>query len=132
MIKDVYDSFRALPLWVQIWVFAILVPVNLVSMFFWTQPYGVLVALLAVGGMSPNAFLIFFERGFSKAMSIPHILIWTPLIFVIWNALSGAEGLSPAYVTYLQVLLAINLISLAFDFPDTWRWYRGERAVAGK
>ena len=85
LIRDIWRSFRALPLWVQIWVGVILVPVNMASLWFANETMGALIAVLAVSGMVPNLLIIFFDRGFSKAMALPHLAIWIPLAaFLIW------------------------------------------------
>ncbi|RMF40862.1 MAG: hypothetical protein D6754_02310 [Alphaproteobacteria bacterium] len=128
MIAAIWASFRRLPLWVQIWVALILVPVNMVSLAFAGAPGGALVAALAVGGMVPNLAILARERGFSRAMAFPHVVIWTPLIAVIvWRLAAGAEG---TFAAYLWLLLAVDLVSLGFDYTDAWRWWRGEREVA--
>ncbi|MCF6316952.1 MAG: hypothetical protein L3J30_11870 [Marinosulfonomonas sp.] len=78
----------------------ILVPVNMASSFFIYGNMGLLVALLAIGGMTPNLVITMFDRGLSKAMAIPHPVIWIPLvIFLIWIVQTPwAEG---QYLAYL-------------------------------
>jgi len=130
MILDIWNSFRRLPLWVQIWVAVILVPVNLATLAFVTAPYGLPVAVLAIGGMMPNLGVMVIERGFSKTMSLPHLVLWTPLVaLIIWILMTSRAG-DPTYLAFLWILLVIDVISLAFDFPDAWRWYKGDRAIA--
>ena len=129
LIADIWQSFRRLPLWVQIWVGVILVPVNMASSFFIYENMGVLIAALAIGGMAPNLVIMMFDRGFSKAMAIPHLLIWIPMvIFLVWIIQSPwAEG---QYKTYLVLLMSVDALSLAFDISDTWKWAKGDRAAA--
>lgn len=130
MIKDIWQSFLAMPVWVQIWVTFVLVPVNMASILFLGEPYGVLVALLAIGGMTPNVAIIVVERGFSKAMAFPHLAIWAPLVlFLIWWLAQGGPANS-GFATYVKILLVVDLISLAFDFPDARAWLKGNRAVS--
>ena len=69
MIVEIWQSFRRLPLWVQIWVAGILVPVNLGSLLFLSEYEGVIVATLAVGGMAPNLVIMARDHGFSRAMA---------------------------------------------------------------
>ena len=129
MILVIWGSFRALPLWVQLWVAVILVPVNMISIGFLDQPLGGLVAVLAIGAMALNGVIMLVERGFSKAMAIPHVVIWVPLVIgvagMLWNGVVGG-----GYAAYLAVLLVVDGISLLFDFKDGWAWWRGERQVA--
>lgn len=129
IILDIWRSYRSLPLWVQIWVFGILVPVNSAALFFIFQPFGILIAFLAISAMLPNIAVMLYERGLSKLMAIPHLLPWS--ILVIWLFIAMPQG-STAYIAYLWVLLAVDAISLAFDFPDALKWLRGDRRIAGK
>ena len=52
MIAEIWQSFRRLPLWVQLWVAVILVPVNLASVIFINAPGGFWIAVLAVGDLA--------------------------------------------------------------------------------
>ena len=124
---DVFNSLRALPVWVQIWVFIILVPVQVASLFFLSEPLGFWIAILAILGMMPNIFIILYERGFSKLMSIPHLLPWTGLVLLIIFA--RPEG-STGFGVYLWVLLVITFISLIFDYIDAIKLWNGDRSVA--
>jgi len=127
MILDIWRSFRRLPLWVQVWVALILVPVNMAALLFLSESLGLWIAALAVGGMLPNMAIMAVERGFSKAMALPHVLIWTGLIvLIIWVR---AGGVSPGYQSYLTVLFVVDLISLIFDYKDTAAWWKGDREV---
>ncbi|MBL1434736.1 MAG: hypothetical protein COB08_000845 [Rhodobacteraceae bacterium] len=129
MILDIWRSYRSLPIWVQIWVFGILVPVNSAAVFFIFQPFGVWVALLAIGAMLPNIAIMLYERGLSKMMALPHLLPWSLLVF--WLLIAMPQG-SATYIAYLWVLLVVDTISLAFDIPDALKWRKGDRRVAGK
>jgi len=126
LVSDLWQNYRALPLWVQIWVFGVLVPVNAASIFFIGQPGGLWIAFLAITPMLINVPVMIVERGFSKTMALSHLPLWTPL--VIWLIVARPEG-SAAYQSYLWVLLVVDVISLGFDYPDAWRWWKGERGV---
>lgn len=127
LLTDIWSSYRSLPAWVQIWVFGILVPVNAASIFFIGQPSGIWIALLAIVAMLINVPVMIVERGFSKTMALSHIPLWT--VLVVWLLVSPPAG-SQGYQAYLYVLLIVDLISLAFDYPDTYRWIKGDREVA--
>jgi len=131
MVSEIWKSFRALPLWVQIWVFVILMPVNMASLLIWQQPNGLLIAVLANGAMALNGAIMLVERGFSRAMALPHVVIWTPLCLWLLSMLIGGE-VSGGYASYLWVLLMIDTISLVFDMRDARDWRRGAREVAGR
>lgn len=126
---DIWRSYRSLPLWVQIWVAGILVPVNSAVIFFIFQPSGMWIALFAIGAMLPNIPIMLYERGLSKMMVFPHLILWN--ILVLWLAIAMPEG-SAAYTSYLWILLVTNAISPGFDIPDALKWRKGDRAVAAK
>lgn len=128
MILQIWQSYRRLPLWVQLWVALILVPVNAASLFFVTHPAGAWLALMAVGAMLCNGVLMLVERGFSKVMALPHVLIWTPMLGVILWLLN--QDIAESYRSYLIVLLAVDVISLTLDFIDSRKWLSGDRKIA--
>ena len=127
MITDIYLSFRAMPAWVQVWVLLILVPVNMASLWFLNEPWGTWVAILAIGAMLLNLPVMLKDRGFGKMMALPHLLPWT--VLVVWLAFFRPVG-SDCYTQYLLLLMIVNAISLAFDYPDAIKWFKGDRAAA--
>ncbi len=127
LIAAIWGSFRALPGWVQVWVAFILVPVNSAAILFVGQPGGVMIAFLAIIAMLPNIWVMVAERGLSNAMALPHLIPWTLLVVILIWFRPEATG---AFAIYLWVLLAVDVISLAFDYPDAWRWWKGDREVA--
>ncbi len=128
MIQQIWQSYRRLPLWVQLWVALILVPVNAASLFFVTQPAGAWLALMAVGAMLCNGALMLVERGFSKVMALPHVLIWTPMLGLILWLLT--QDIADGFRTYLLILLAVDVFSLILDVIDTRKWLSGDRKIA--
>lgn len=128
MIQQIWQSYRRLPLWVQLWVALILVPVNAASLIYITQPAGAWLALMAVSAMLCNGVLMLLERGFSKVMALPHVLIWTPMLGLILWLLS--QDIPATYRSYLVILLAIDVVSLTLDFSDTRKWLSGDRKIA--
>jgi len=129
MILDIWRSYRALPLWVQIWVAGILVPVNMLSLAFLGQPHAALLAVLAIGAMALNGVIMLAERGFSKAMALPHVVIWVPMVLWILG-LQASGQVGGSFALYLWVLLTVDAISLALDLRDAVLWWQGDRAVA--
>jgi hypothetical protein len=127
VIKDIWASMRALPLWVQIWVFVILVPVNFATISFLGEPNGVLIACLAIVGILPNAFFMFWERGFSRIMALSHIIFWIPLVVIVSVTYANLE--SGPFATFCIILLVVDLISLVFDIKDGLAWFKGDREV---
>ena len=134
---DVWRSFRATPLWVQVWVLVLLAPANLLSFGLYgaTQnPVAAWAALSMAFVCLVNTTMALYERGISKATSIPHLLPWLPLQVYLgdWIFNRGAAlAQSPEIRTFAIALFAINGISLAFDVLESVRWLRGQRDIAG-
>lgn len=126
VLLDIWYSFRALPLWVQVWVGLILVPVNLITVVLITEPCCWIIPVLAIGGMIPNAVLMFVERGFSKAMALSHIVLWVPLLVLLAYEIKT----NWIFANYLMVLFAVDFISVCFDLKDSRDWFKGDRGIA--
>jgi len=126
---EIWNSFRATPGWVQIWMVFILMPINMASVFFINEPMGLLIAFLANIAMLMNIPVMFYDRGVSKLMSTPHLIPWTILVILLIFFRPEATGL---YNIFLWALLIINLISLAFDYVDALKWFKGDRAIASR
>lgn len=129
-VAQAWASFRRLPGWVQAWVALVLVPVNLAPLAFLGTPGMAVVAALSVGGMLPNLVLLFVERGFSRAMSLSHLVLWPPLLVLVALRLAGPERPEGPVAWVLAALLVVDAISLVFDARDARAWWRGDRAVA--
>ncbi len=129
-LLDIWKSFRALPLWVQIWVAGILVPVNSAGLLFLDSFEGQVAAVLGIGAMLANTVLLLVQRGFSKAMALPHIIPWTGLVVWIGFVLASTDGPEGSLRVFLIVLLVVDVVSLGFDYLDMMKWFRGDRAVA--
>ena len=124
-LTDVCISFLKMPLWVKIWVFLILIPVNFVSLLFLDNPNAGLIAFLATIGILLNIIPLWIYRGFTDAMAIPHVLFWVPLcIILVFHLFIYDATMLSAYRNFLLVLLFTNLISLVFDIQDVIKWFR--------
>lgn len=130
MVLEIWNSFRRMPVWVQVWVALILVPVNIATLGFLGMPNGDLIAALAIFGMLPNLLFMMRERGFSKSMTVSHVLIWPFLLLAIVETFAQGPDLGNGQFAFLALLFVIDAISLAFDIPDVWKWYKGDRNIA--
>ena len=127
IVNDIWASLRRMPLWVQVWMFVILVPVNILPIIEIFQPGGTLIALLSIGGLLPNLFLLLRDRGFSKLMSLSHLILWTPLcVMLILRSAQAPDSMT----LILWLVLVVDVVSLCFDIPDFIRWMRGERTIS--
>lgn len=125
-----WQSFRRLPLWVQLWMAGLLLPINLASLFLLHYPSAQWIALSAVIVVGSNMLLMYLYGGFSRLLAVPHLLIWGPLqvMLLMYLAQSG-EPLATGEVLYVSLVLVVNGISLVFDLIDAWRWMQGERQL---
>ncbi len=128
VIGDIWLSFMRAPLWVRIWMVLWLIPVNLAPLFFVDHERGWLIAGLSIGGMLLNVPIVLVERGLSRLMALPHILLWTPLVLACLLLLAlGVE--SVGYARLLWILVVTDIVSLLFDYSDFIRWLRGDRKI---
>lgn len=133
-VSAIWRSFRSLPLWVQVWVGLILFPANMASLLLLDTWAGAAAAWAFLFVAATNLPIMYVERGFGRLMSVPHLFAWIPLEVALAVRLLGlVDGPLPvgAELHYIQMLLVINGISLAFDIVDSVRWLRGERDIPG-
>jgi hypothetical protein len=119
-----------MPLWVLVWTGLILIPVNLGGLFFLSEPFAWPILILANIGMVIAGVIGLFEQGASRAMSLPHVIIRTTLVFFLPTLLAGNFGIEGSYRSYVWALLAVNILALGFDCYSAWRWLLGDRDVA--
>lgn len=134
-LTAIWQSFRSLPLWVQVWVGLILFPANMASLLMLQTWAGVVAAWAFLFVCATNLPIMYIERGLGRLMAIPHLIAWIPLQVALALRLSGeVGGTAPVGLElgFIWMLLVINGISLAFDLVDTVRWFRGEREVSGR
>ncbi|MGB0505349.1 MAG: hypothetical protein ACPGGK_04060 [Pikeienuella sp.] len=132
LILDIWHSFRAMPGWVQVWVFVILVPVNFAGFLLWDTDVGRMTAIAAIVGIGPNLFVMIWDRGFGRLMALPHLVPWTVLVIWLIVHLTGANAPSGGEALFGWSVVAINSFSLWFDYPDAVKWLKGDRAPAGR
>ncbi len=133
--QQIWHSFRSLPLWVQIWVLAVLVPVNTTPFFLLDTWTGRAAAAAARFVLLTNAPIMYYYAGMSRLMSVPHLLAWMPLEIALALRILGDVGpepISDAELHLAWALLLVNGVSLVFDFIDSWRWIAGQREVPGR
>ena len=127
LLVDILRSFVSLPKWVKFWMLFILGPVNFACLFFLSEPEGVFTASLVFAGVLLSILPVFFERGVSRVGSFGHLVPWT--ILVLHIVFARPDGISAVFNVYLTILALVNSISLAFDYMDAYKWFRGDRAV---
>src|SRR5688572_3494721 len=68
--------------------------------------------------------------GISYFLSLPHLLLWTPLVVYFCGQLRhGHIPVESLFGIWSLLLVATCIISLVFDGRDFTRWLLGERAI---
>ena len=133
-LAEIWGSYRALPTWVQAWVGLILVPANALAFAMLDTWAGLVASVAALAVVATNLPIMWVERGMSRLMSVPHLLIWGPLqalLLLRCVGRVGPEPLGPVEHAFVLMLVVVNGVSLVFDTLDSWRWLHGERSVPG-
>lgn len=117
------------PMWLQLWLNVLMIgglgiPVVLLI---WKESRiagvaGIIAAVLSGLGV----YWLFEQMGYVKLLGLPHVILWTPLaVYLIVRLRNAALRTAPRIL--MIVMLAVILISLAFDYTDCIRWLLGER-----
>jgi len=130
-ILRIIKSCFALPIWVFIWVFFILVPANFSGIFLLQYEAGFWVTVLGSIGILVNLPILFMNGGMSKVLAIPHLIFWIPLHFILMDRLLSGTDVGDFEQAYIIIILVINTISLVFDLNDANEWRQGKRDVTG-
>ena len=126
-----FKSIMGMKLWVKIWLM-MLGSANMLAFLhldtdigFWTAVAGGLV-------VATNIPMLFAMGGVTRALSLPH-MVWVPLLIYIFPKIIGPDALDPASAEFRLgvTIFVFNSISLAFDFLESYRWFKGEREILG-
>jgi hypothetical protein len=125
------EALAMQPLWVQYWnyfmVFCIVVlPV---SLLIWRQSRFSAVIIVAASLLAGfGVFRIFDSWGYVKLLGLPHIVVWTPLVWYLLRQIKRND--MPVWPRRILVAItAVFVVSLLFDFVDVARYLLGERAA---
>lgn len=110
------------PKWIPAWV-SWLVTINLLSLYFWTEP----LAKLVLGTFLVSAMLmmaLYVRFGLEKVLGLGHVL-WIPLLPWLLARSPDAVG---GFRAYLAILVASIAVSLVFDITDVWKYCAARQA----
>jgi hypothetical protein len=114
-----------MPVHLQLWVVA-LVGTNIVAPLFFFQHLEAQL-ILAAGLLGLASMSVLTGRfGFSRIVGLGHIA-WLPLIAFLLSSVADTAASSP-FGFWIRSVIVLDSISLAFDFVDAARFYRGDRA----
>lgn len=124
------EALAQQPQWVQIWVnvMAVILVGSFITLLFSrpTRRDALIILLVNI----PNVLLVqwmYAQLGYVRLLGLPHIIFWTPLAVYLVLRLRDPAIIAP-FRQVIWLLLAMMLISLAFDYTDVARYLLGERA----
>jgi hypothetical protein len=120
-----HQGLFRMPLHLQLWV-GMLVGANIISPLFFLEHLEARLALAA--GLTGLALMsgLTGRFGFSRIVGVGHIA-WLPLIAFLAVSASQVPASTP-FGFWLRAVIALDVISLAFDAVDAIRFLRGDRA----
>jgi hypothetical protein len=117
------------PLWVQYWLYILIfgIVVLPLALLIWKQArltaiITVAASILAGIGVSS----LYDQLGYVKLLGLPHIVLWTPLVWFLWRQ-SKRPDMPQWPRRILLVVFAVFVVSLVFDYVDVARYVLGER-----
>ncbi|MGI9327043.1 MAG: hypothetical protein ACR2PZ_17630 [Pseudomonadales bacterium] len=122
---DIANQIASQPLLVAIWL-RVLGVVNLASAFFLrrVQARWVLGAFLFIAATN---IPIFLSSGLTKLGSVPHLIVWIPLIIYLAREFrSGHIEFKSSFGIWCVIVLLVNLISVVFDVRDSIQYLQGD------
>lgn len=123
-IVKLHVGLWRLPSVVKLWLM-VLVTVNMVlPLLFWPRIEAKVVLATFMASFMLMMVLTGW-RGFTRLLGMGHVL-WVPLLAYLSTRV-GLHPLDEPYGLWLGSVLALNGISLVFDFIDVARYARGER-----
>ncbi len=123
------EGLTHLPLWVRVWIAVLLFSIVVlpVALLVWRQSRLAAVLILTADGAAGfGVSRLYDAMGYVKLLGLPHIIFWVPLVIYLFTQLKRTDlPLWPRRI--IAVVLAMLLVSLAFDCTDVARYLLGER-----
>jgi hypothetical protein len=117
------------PLWVQYWnyVMVFCIVVLPLSLLIWKQSrLSAVIIIVAALLAGVGVFRIFDALGYVKLLGLPHVIVWTPLVWFLFRQIKRNDmPLWPRRI--MLVVFSVFVVSLAFDYVDVVRYVLGER-----
>ena len=125
------QALETQPLWVQYWNYFMVFCIVLVplSLLIWKQSRLAAVIVVAASLLAGvGVYRIFDALGYVKLLGLPHIIVWTPLVWFLFRQIKRND--MPVWPRRIMlVVMAVFLVSLMFDYVDVLRYVLGERTA---
>lgn len=119
------DHILREPLWLQAWIFWLIVA-NMASLFFLRHREARWVLAAWIANVITMETLV-RVNGYNRLLGISHVVWWTPLLIALWRGREWWPGAQAAAGRWVRILFATNLASLVIDYVDVVRYLLGER-----
>jgi hypothetical protein len=121
------EAITQQPLWVQYWLYVLVfcILVLPLPLLIWKQTRITAVVIIAAALLAGFGVSWIYDRlGYVKLLGLPHIILWTPLVWYLWRQIKrGDMPVWPRRI--IMVVMAVLVISLAFDYVDVARYLLG-------
>lgn len=124
------EALATQPVWVQYWVaFMGLVTAATIITLLFSRPARRIAIVLIVTMLATFATMLWAHSqiGFVRLLGLVHVVFWTPLAIYLWRRVTS-DPVASQCRQVIWLLLAVMVISLAFDYVDVVRYLLGERA----
>ena len=123
------EAIALQPAWIGMWLRVLLLCAFIlpVSLVIWKQTR--LAGIVTPVASFASTFftgMLYNQVGYVKLLGLPHIVFWTPLIFILFTVWRKPD-LPKIPKVILSVVMGAILISLAFDYVDLLRYLLGDR-----
>jgi hypothetical protein len=123
------QSIATQPLWVQYWLYILVFSIVAlpIALLIWKQTRLTAVITIAASIIAGLGVSWIYDRlGYVKLLGFPHIILWTPLVWYLWQQTKRAD--MPIWpLRIMMVIMAMFVLSLVFDYVDVARYVLGER-----
>lgn len=125
MQDNMMVKIMAEPLWLQGWVFWMMI-LNTAALFFLGTREGKVVLACWIGNIITMSVL--YEMvGYVRLLGLSHVIWWTPLVIYLFRRRDSFPA--GVVTTWLWILLATNSASLVIDYIDVVRYFMGDGAL---
>ncbi len=125
------EAIATQPLWVQIWVNILFLGAFVLPLALLIWKPGRLAGLVTVAASvlaAAGVYWLYGKLGYVRLLGLPHVILWTPLIFWLWRQRMRVD--MPVWPQRIILLVcAVVAVSLMFDYVDVARYMLGERQV---
>ncbi len=118
-----------MPVQWQLWL-VVLIALNLAVPLFFVDRLEARVVVVTLLASVTLTTALTARFGFTRILGAGHVL-WIPMLYFLWTRLEAIPT-GDVFGVWIRALIALNVISLAFDGVDVIRYVAGDRAETVK